>query len=74
MLHPAISYQLAHARIADLRRFAQRDTTARAARGLGRPGRPGLSAWVPRRIGAVPGPVQGGQPGQPAVAGDIPAY
>ena len=47
-MHPTISYDLAHARIADLRRHAQRDTLARAARrarpdrrghaGSGRPG------------------------------------
>jgi len=48
-MHPTISYELAHARIADLRQHAQRGTLARAALGLDRRRRPGLHHWVPAR-------------------------
>jgi len=55
-MHPTISYQLAHARIADLCQDAQRDTAARAARrarpgqrGHAAPGGPALSRRVRRR-------------------------
>ena len=44
-MHPTISYQLAQARIADLRHRARQDTLARAAR-RARPGRRGYA--VPR--------------------------
>ena len=54
-MHPTISYCLAQARIADLRRHAQRDTLARAARDPGRRCRPGLRPWVLRPTRAVPG-------------------
>jgi hypothetical protein len=54
-MHPAISYHLAQALIADLRHQAQRDTLARAARRLGRRCRPGLPPRVLRRTRAVPG-------------------
>jgi hypothetical protein len=57
-VHPTISYQLAQARLADLRQHAQRDTLARAARQArarnragARPGRPDPG----RRVLAVPG-------------------
>ena len=68
-MHYAISYHLARARIADLRHDAQRDTMARAARGLGCR-RPGLRPWVLHRTGAEPGTAQAAQP---AAAGDTPA-
>jgi len=55
-MHPTISYQLAHARIADLCQDAQRDTAARAARrarpgqrGHAAPGGPALSRRMRRR-------------------------
>jgi len=58
-MHPTISYQLAHARIADLRRHAQRGTLARAAR-RARPGRRGHTGpRVPalgRRVRRKPSP------------------
>ena len=38
-MHPAISYQLTQARLADLRQHAQRDTLARAARRAASPAR-----------------------------------
>jgi hypothetical protein len=46
-MHPAISYHLALAHVADLRHRAQRDTLARAAR-LARRSQPGLA---PSRLG-----------------------
>jgi hypothetical protein len=48
-MHPITSYQLAQARIADLRQHAQHDTLARAARGA-RPARRGHAApmWPTR--------------------------
>jgi len=68
MYHP-MSYHLAQARIADLRRSAQRDILSRAARGpVGRRG-PGLRPWV-RRPRAVPGTPQAAQF---AAAGDAAA-
>ena len=56
-MHRTISYHLAQTRVADLRRHAQCDTLARAARGLGRHRCPGLRPCVPRA--AQPG-VAGG--------------
>ncbi len=58
-MHAAIGYQL-----------AQRDTLARAARGVGRRCRPGLRPWGPHRTRDVPGTAQAAQP---AVAADAPA-
>ena len=69
-MHHAISYRLAQARIADLRRHAQRNTAARAARHPDRRRRSGLRPWVLGRTGAMPGAAQ---TAQPAVAGDAPA-
>jgi hypothetical protein len=69
-MHPTISYDLAQARVADLRRQAERGTLARASRRPGRRGRAGLRPWVLRRTRAVPGPAHAVQP---AVAGDVPA-
>ena len=69
-MHPAIGYYLAQARAADLHHHGQRDTLARAARGLGRRRRSGLRPRVLRRTRPVPGTVQ---PVQPAMAGDAPA-
>jgi hypothetical protein len=57
-----INYQLAQARIADLRHHAQRDTLARAARRLARHRCPGLIPWELGRRRAVPGIVQAAQP------------
>ena len=54
-MHHTISYDLAQARIADLRQQAQRDALARAARGPGRRFRPGLRRRALRRTRAVPG-------------------
>jgi hypothetical protein len=65
MYHP-MSYRLAQARIADLRRYAQCDTIARAAHGPAGHRRPGLRPWV-RRSRAVPGTPQAAQV---AAAGD----
>jgi hypothetical protein len=69
-MHYTISYHVAQARIADLRRQTQRDSLARAVRGPGRRRHPGLRPWMLRRPGAVPGTVQAAQP---AVAGDTSA-
>ena len=69
-MHPTISYYLAQARIADLRRHAQRATLARAARAPGRRGRPGLRPWALRQARAVPRAAQAAQPG---AAGHAPA-
>jgi len=69
MYHPT-SYHLAQARVADLRRYAQRDTLARAACGPVGRRRPGLRPWV-RRPRAVPGTPQAAQF---AAAGDAAAH
>ena len=66
-MHHAIRYQLAQARIADLRHHAQKNTAARAARHPGRRRRAGRRPWVLGRAGAMPGTAQAVQP---AVAGD----
>jgi hypothetical protein len=56
-MHPTISYQLARARIADLRHHAQGDTLARAAR-QARPGQRGHTGWpgLSRRVRRRPSP------------------
>ncbi len=46
-MHPTISYQLAQARIADLRLHAQRATLARAARQARPSRRRHAAAWLP---------------------------
>ena len=69
-MYHTISYQLAQARVADLRHHAHRDTLARAARGPGRRGRPGLRPRALRRTRAVPGTAR---VARPAVAGDASA-
>ena len=69
-MHHAIRYQLAQARIADLRHRAQANALARAARHPGRRRRSGLRSWGLRRTWAIPGTAQSVQP---AVAGDAPA-
>ena len=69
-MHHIISYQLAHARMADLRHRAQRNAVAHAARHSGRRRRSGLRPWVLRRTGAVPSTARAVQP---AAAGDAPA-
>jgi hypothetical protein len=66
-MHPTISYQLAQARMADLRHQTQRATLTRAARGSGRRSRPGPRRWGLREIRAVPSTAQ------PAAAGDATA-
>ena len=71
-----ITYNLAQARMTDLRDQAQQNTLARAAqpagrfRGLGRFRHPGLRPLVPYRTRAVPGTAQSAEP---AMAGDAPA-
>ena len=71
-MHHTISYQLAQARMADLRHRAQSNALARAARNPnpGRRRRSGLRSWGLRRTCAIPGTAQSVQP---AVAGDAPA-
>jgi hypothetical protein len=54
-MHPMISYYQAQARLAGLRRDAQRDTLARSAGRLGRRCHPGRRPRGPRRTRAVPG-------------------
>jgi hypothetical protein len=63
-MHHLISYHMARARIAGLRRHAQRDALARAARGAGRRRRAGLRPWAPGRPGAVPRAAPAARPGQ----------
>ena len=57
-MHHTISYQLAQARMADLRHRAQSNALARAARNRGRRRRSGLRPWVLGRTGAMPGTAQ----------------
>jgi hypothetical protein len=47
-MHHSISYHMAKARVADLRRHAQRDVLTRATRRAGRRRRAGLRPWVLR--------------------------
>jgi hypothetical protein len=53
-LHHIIAYHLIQARLADLRRDAQRDALARAVRGHGWRRRLGPRPWVRRLTRAVP--------------------
>jgi hypothetical protein len=69
-MHHTISYQLAQARMADLRHRVQSNALARAARKRGRRRRSGLRRWVQGRTGAMPGTAQSVQR---AVANDAPA-
>ena len=71
-MHHTISYQLAQARMADLRHRAQSNALARAARNPnpGRRRRSGLRPWVLGRTGAMPGTAQSVQR---AVANDAAA-
>jgi hypothetical protein len=68
-MHPIISYQLAHASMADLRDQAQRDTLAAATGRLGRR-RAGQHPRAMRGSAAVPGSAHAAHP---AVAADAPA-
>jgi hypothetical protein len=52
-MHPTIQYQLAQARIADLRHQAERDALARSARRSRRPHRRQAAGPVPRLVASA---------------------
>jgi len=69
-MYHTVCYDLAQARVAELRQRAQRDPLIRTARGPGRRRRSGLRPWMLRRDRALPGTAQ---PSRAAAAGGPPA-